>query len=552
MAAEAGRRPVEGKGSVMAAGTESYDFIVVGAGSAGSVLANRLTASGAHSVLLLEAGPRDRNPWIHIPIGYGKLFTDLRTNWGYQSEPEPHLNGRRIYNPRGKVLGGSSSINGLVYIRGQREDFDAWREAGNAGWGFDELLPYFKRAENQARGPDQLHGTTGPLAVSDPSEPHPICDAFIAGAEEAGFPRNPDFNGPVQEGVGYYQLTVKNGRRSSTATAYLRPALKRPGLRVLTEALAARVLFDGRRAVGVEYRRHGISHTVHARGEVIVAGGAINSPQLLQLSGVGPLELLRRLGIAAVLPLEGVGRSYQDHCQVRIVLKCPRPITWNDELTRLPRQIAAGLRYLLFRKGPLTIGAGYAGGFFRTAAARDARPDMQCHFLLFSVDKMGEKFHPFPGFSASSCQLRPESRGEVMAVSPDPAVAPAIRANFLGAEQDRRVHVEGLRTMRRILAAPAMRPYVAEEYEPGPAIASDEALLAYCRERGSTIYHPSCSCRMGQDALAVVDHRLRVCGLERLRVVDASVMPAVVSGNTNAATIAIAEKASEMILEERR
>ncbi|MFI4988964.1 MAG: GMC family oxidoreductase [Alphaproteobacteria bacterium] len=531
---------------------ESYDFVIIGAGSAGCVLAERLTAGGRHSVLLIEAGPRDRNPWIHIPIGYAKLFNDPKVNWSYNSEPEPHLNGRTIFNPRGKVLGGSSSINGLIYIRGQREDFDAWSAAGNAGWSFDELLPYFKRAENQTRGPDQLHGTLGPLTVSDPSEPHPLCDAFIAGAAEAGFPRNGDFNGPSQEGAGYYQFTLKNGRRASTATAYLKPAMKRPGLSVVTEALVTRILFAGRRARGVEYRRDGRLTTALARGEVILSGGAINSPQVLQLSGVGPLALLRRLEIAPVLPLEGVGRSYQDHLQVRIVLKCSKAVTLNDEVASLRRKAIMGLRYLLYRKGPLTIGAGYAGGFFRTSEATDQRPDMQCHFLLFSLNKMGERLHPYPGFTSSCCQLRPESRGEVMAASPDPAAPPAIRANFLAEEKDRRVHVAGLRLLRRIHETPAMRAYVAAEAEPGPALQSDDELLAYCRERGSTIYHPSCSCRMGTDPFAVVDHRLKVHGLEGLRVVDASVMPSVVSGNTNAAVIAIAEKASELILAERR
>jgi choline dehydrogenase len=539
------------KGSDMPVDGETFDFIVVGAGSAGCVLANRLSESGRQRVLLVEAGPRDRNLWIHIPIGYGKLFRNRRVNWAYESEPEPHLGGRRIYNPRGKVLGGSSSINGLVYIRGQREDFDAWRDAGNSGWGFSDLLPYFKRAEDQARGPDQLHGTLGPLGVADPSEPHPLCDAFIEGAEQAGFARNDDFNGPTQEGVGYYQLTMKGGRRCSTAVAYLKPALKRPNLRVVTEALATRILFDGRRASGIAYRERGAERVAHARGELILSGGAFNSPQLLQLSGVGPLELLKKLEITPVLPLEGVGRSYQDHYQARILLRCTQPITFNDDMTSLRRRIGIGLRYALHRKGPLTIGAGYAGGFFRTPVAEDHRPDMQCHFILFSTDKMGEQLHRFPGFTASNCQLRPESRGEVFARSPDPTEPPAIRANFLGTERDRRVHVEGLRLVRRILAAPAMRPYVAEELAPGPAVKSDDELLAYCRERGSTIYHPTSTCRMGRDPLAVVDDKLRVQGLMGLRVADASVMPAVISGNTNAPVIAIAERASELILEER-
>ncbi len=532
----------------MTAAAECYDFIVVGAGSAGCVLANRLTASGRHRVLLIEAGPRDTNPWIHVPLGYGRLFNDLRTNWGYLSEPEPHLNGRRIYNPRGKVLGGSSSINGLVYIRGQREDFDAWRDTGNPGWGFDDVLPYFKRAEDQQRGADEWHGAGGPLSVCDPSEPHPLCDAFIEAAAEAGFPRNPDFNGAAQEGAGYFQMTARRGRRCSAAVAYLRPARRRANLRVLTGALATRILFEGRRAVGVEFRQHGTMRTAAARGEVIVAGGAINTPQLLQLSGVGPGALLQRLGIAPVLVIEGVGRNYQDHLQTRLVLRCTRPITLNDGIARLWGKAAIGLRYALLRKGPLTISAGYAGGFFRTTLADGPRPDMQCHFITFSVNKMGDALHPFSGFTASSCQLRPESRGEVMAASPDPARPPAIRANFLGTDKDRRVSIEGLRLLRRIMSMKAMRGFVAAEHAPGSDVRSDDALLAYCRETGSTIYHPSCSARMGSDERAVVDPMLRIRGLERIRVADASVMPSVVSGNTNAAVIMIAEKASDLIL----
>jgi choline dehydrogenase len=531
---------------------ETYDFIVIGAGSAGCVLANRLTASGRHRVLLIEAGPRDTNPWIHVPLGYGRLFADPRTNWSYWSEPEPHLDNRRIFNPRGKVLGGSSSINGLVYIRGQREDFDGWRDAGLAGWGFDDVLSYFKRAEDQARGPDAFHGTGGPLAVCDPVDPHPLCDAFIAAGEQAGFPRNDDFNGAVQDGIGYFQMTARRGRRCSAAVGYLRPALKRPNLRVLTDTLVHRVLFEGKRAVGVKLHRNGAAQEVRARGEVIVAAGAIATPPLLQLSGVGPGDLLRRLDVPVVLAHEGVGRDYQDHLQVRIVLKCTKPITLNDDMRTLWRKAGIGLRYALMRRGPLTISAGYAGGFFRTEAATDRRPDMESHFVNFSVDRMGEALHPFSAFTASSCQLRPESRGEVMAVSPDPAQPPAIRANYMATEHDRAVNVAGLRLLRTILEQPAIRPFIAAEHVPGPDVRSDGELLAYCRATGSTIYHPSCSARMGTDPGAVVDASLKIHGLDAIRVVDASVMPAVVSGNTNAAVIMIAEKASDMILDAHR
>jgi choline dehydrogenase len=531
---------------------ETYDFIIVGAGSAGCVLANRLTESGRHSVLLIEAGPRDTNPWIHVPLGYGRLFKDLRTNWAYWSEPEPHLNDRRIYNPRGKVLGGTSSINGLVYVRGQREDFDAWRDAGLSGWGFDDVLPYFKRAEGYAGGADQWHGSFGPLAVCGPAEPHPLCDAFIAASQQAGHPRNDDFNAAQQEGAGYFHMTARRGRRCSTAVGYLRPAAKRANLRVMTETLVHRVLFEGKRAVGVKLAQGGTVREVRARGEVIVAAGAIATPPLLQLSGVGPTDLLRRLDVPVILAHEGVGRAYQDHLQVRIVLKCTQAITVNDDVRVLWRKIGMGLRYILQRKGPLTVSAGYAGGFFRTALAEDTRPDMECHFVNFSVNRMGEALHPVSAFTASSCQLRPEARGEVMATSPDPTQPPAIRANFLGTEKDRAVNVAGLRTLRHILAQPAIQPFIAAEHWPGAQVQSDDELLAYCREVGSTIYHPSCSARMGTDPLAVVDGTLRIRGLEGIRVVDASVMPAVISGNTNAAVIMIAEKASDMILATHR
>ena len=530
---------------------QEADFIIVGAGSAGCVLANRLTASGRHTVVLLEAGPRDRHVWIHVPLGYGKLFKDSRVNWLYATESEPELNGRIIYQPRGKVLGGSSSINGLVYVRGQPQDFDHWRQLGNTGWGFDDVLPYFRRSEDQARGESEHHGVGGPLCVSDATEPHVLCDAFIAAAEEAGVPRNDDFNGAMQEGAGYFQTTSRRGVRWSTARGYLRPALRRPNLSVVTEALATRVLFEGRKAVGVEYRRGAEIFVVRARREVILSGGAINSPQLLQLSGVGPGALLREHGIPVVAESPGVGEDLQDHLQVRMVLKCTMPITINDEINSLMRRMGVGLRYALWRKGPLTISAGYAGAFFRTDERLET-PDVQIHFITFSTDRMGERLHPFPGFTASVCQLRPESRGFVRIKSPDPAAAPAIQPRYLSTETDRRTNVEGMKRLRAIMQMPAMRPYVLAEHLPGPEVRTDDEILAYCREVGSTIYHPSCSCRMGTDPRAVVDPRLKVRGLEGLRVVDGAVMPGVVSGNTNAAIVMIAEKGTDMILEDAR
>ena len=527
------------------------DFVIVGAGSAGCVLANRLTASGRHRVVLIEAGPRDRHLWIHIPLGYGRLFKDKRVNWLYQTEPEPELNHRIIYQPRGKVLGGSSSINGLVYVRGQPEDFDHWRQLGNAGWGFEDVLPYFRRSEDQARGESALHGVGGPLCVSDATEAHELCDAFIAAAEEAGVPRNNDFNGPVQEGAGYFQTTSRRGIRWSTARGYLRPALRRPTLEVMTEALATRVLFEGRKAVGVECRRGGALFEVRARREVILAAGALNSPQLLQLSGVGPPPLLQEHGIPVVAESAGVGEDLQDHLQVRMVLKCTKAITINDEINSLMRRLGVGMRYALWRKGPLTVSAGYAGAFFRTNE-RVATPDVQIHFITFSADRMGERLHPFPGFTASVCQLRPESRGFVRIKSPDPAAAPAIQPRYLSTETDRRTNVEGLKRLRAIMQQPAMRPYVLAEHLPGPSVQSEDELLAYVREVGTTIYHPSSTCRMGIDDRAVVDPRLKVRGIGNLRVVDGAVMPSVVSGNTNAAIVMIAEKGSDMIIEDAR
>lgn len=534
-------------GSSGASAAIVFDYIIVGAGSAGCVLANRLTASGKHSVLLLEAGPKDRNIWIHVPLGYGKLFKEKTVNWMYETEPEPGLDGRKVFQPRGKVLGGSSSINGLLYVRGQHEDYDRWRQLGNAGWGFDDVLPYFKKAEDQQRGGDEFHGTGGPLPVSDSRTHDPLSDAFIAAAVETGLPFNPDFNGVTQEGAGMFQTTTRRGRRASTAVAYLRPALKRRNLHVETAALAQRIVFEGRRAVGIDYKQAGVTHAVRARKEVLVCSGAYNSPQLLQLSGVGPAELLRQHGIDVVLDAPGVGHDLQDHMQVRVMMRAKNAITLNDVVNNPLRKMMTGLQYAAFRTGPLTIAAGTAAAFFKTDP-RLATPDIQVHFLPFSTDKMGEKLHPYSAFSASICQLRPESRGSLRIRSADPAVPPEIRINYLATETDRTANVEGLKILRKILKAPAISNFVIEEIDPGAKVVTDEQLLAYCRQRGSTIYHPTSTCRMGSDPLAVVDQQLRVRGIDGLRVIDGSIMPDLVSGNTNAPIIMIAEKASDMIL----
>ena len=526
-----------------------FDYIIVGAGSAGCVLANRLTESGRYRVLLLEAGGHDRHIWIHIPLGYGKLFDNAKVNWLYKTEPEPELNNRRIIQPRGKVLGGSSSINGLLYVRGQHEDYDHWRQLGNAGWAFADVLPYFKRAEDQARGADDFHGAGGPLAVSDVCEPHPLCEAFIAAVQRAGFPRNDDFNGKTQEGAGYFQLTTKNGRRWSTAVGYLRQARGRPNLAVVSDALTERILFAGRRAIGVRYRKDDTARTAFAGGEIIVAGGTFNSPQLLQLSGLGPANLLRDFGVDVLADMPGVGADLQDHLQIRMQYRCTEPITMNDVINHWRHRYGAGLRYIMSRKGLLTIGAGYAGAFLRTRSEL-ATPDVQIHFLIFSADSAGAALHDFPGFMASVCQLRPESRGFVRVRSPDPSIPPAIQPRYLSARGDCDTVVAGMKLMRRIMNEPAMRHYIADEFAPGDSCVGDADLLAFARETGTTVYHPTSTCRMGSDPAAVVDERLRVRGVERLRVIDASIMPALVSGNTNAAAVMIGEKGSDMVLQD--
>jgi choline dehydrogenase len=538
-------------GGSSASEAREFDYVIVGAGSAGCVLANRLTASGQYSVLLLEAGPKDSNIWIHVPLGYGKLFKEASVNWMFQTEPEPGLNGRSVFQPRGKVLGGSSSINGLLYVRGQHEDYDRWRQRGNVGWGYDDVLPYFKRAENQQRGANDYHGADGPLPVSDWRHHDPLSEAFVKAAAEVGIPTNPDFNGATQEGAGFFQTTTKRGRRASTARSYLRPAMRRSNLHVETEAQAQRLLFEGRRAVGVIYRQHGVERSARARKEMIVSSGAYGSPQLLQLSGVGPADLLTQHGISVVLDAPGVGNDLQDHMQVRIVMRCKQKVTLNDVMNNPLRQIIAGAQYAALRKGPLTIAAGTSGAFFKTDP-RLASPDIQIHFLPFSTDKMGEKLHPYSAFSASVCQLRPESRGSLRIKSTDPSAAPEIRINYLATETDRNAFIDGMKILRKILKAPALGPYVIDEAEPGPSVATDEQILEFCRQRGSTVYHPTSTCRMGNDPLAVTDQRLRVRGIEGLRVVDASVMPDLMSGNTNAPTIMIAEKASDMILEDAK
>jgi choline dehydrogenase len=525
----------------------TYDYIIAGAGSAGCVLANRLTESGQYSVLLLEAGGEDTSFWIHFPLGYGKHFSNPAVNWLYQSAPEPATHNRAIAQPRGRVIGGSSSINGLVYIRGQREDYDAWRDAGNAGWGYEEVLPYFRKAEDQARGANEYHGAGGPLQVSDHSEPHALCDAFIAAALASGYPRNEDFNSATQEGFGYIQMTARNGWRCSAAKGYLKPARRRPNLAVVTQAHATRVLFDGVKASGIEYWRHGARHAASAAREVILATGAFNSPQLLQLSGVGPAAWLQEYGVPVVADLPGVGTNLQDHFNGKLAYECTEPITLNDIVHSKSRSLAAGLRYLFARKGLLNMAASYSAGFIRADPAAQS-PDIQVGLGLFSFDRISDGLHDYSGFYSAVRLLRPESRGTVRLQSADPLQAPLIQPNYLATEKDCAVLTAGMHATRRIMNQPAMRRYIVRERDPGEACVSDADMLEHVRAKGGISYHPVGTCKMGNDATAVVDERLRVRGLAGLRVIDASIMPTLVSGNTNAPTIMIAEKGAEMVL----
>jgi choline dehydrogenase len=524
---------------------ETFDYVIVGAGSAGCVLANRLSANPSNRVLLLEAGPPDSNPWIHVPIGFYRTIFNPSLGWGYTTEPEPGTGDRAMSWVRGKVLGGSSSINGLLYVRGQHEDFDDWKALGNQGWGAADVLPYFKRSENQVRGSDAWHGVGGPLTVSDASHPDELTDAFVRAAGQAGLAHNRDFNGERQEGAGYYQLTTRKGRRASTAAAFLKPIRHRANLTVRTGALVSRVLMEGRRAVGVEYLLAGHLHRVAAAREVVLSGGAVNSPQLLQLSGIGPGALLQEHGVKPVHVLPGVGQNLQDHYNAYTLVKCRKPVTWNVQSRQWSWKLKAGLQFLL-GGGPLSTGSARAGGFARTRPEL-SRPDVQFHFMLFTTNGKSAEMDRFSGFTLTVCQLRPESRGEVSIGSADFQRAPRILPRYLTHPVDQKTLVDGIRMSRRIVEAPALQPYVERVNQPDWA-QSDEQLLDFARQTGRTVFHPCGTCKMGHDPMAVVDDRLRVHGIEGLRVADASIMPTLVSANTNAASIMIGEKASDLIL----
>ena len=534
----------------------TFDYIVVGAGSAGCVLADRLTASGRHRVLLLEAGGSDERFWVQVPIGYGKCFFDHGVNWMYRTEPEATLAGRSGYWPRGKLLGGSGAINAMVFVRGQPEDFDTWEALGNPGWGWRDVLPYFRKLEDSSRGETAWRGAGGPVTLADiRAEAHPLCEAFLRAGTEAGIPRSVDFNGETQEGVGYYEITVRDGRRVSTASAYLRPAMRRANLEVRTHAHATRIGFEGKRATSVTYARHGATHTVRATREILLCAGAINTPQLLQLSGVGPAAHLQASGIPIVHDSPGVGRHLQDHLCIDYLYRSRVP-SLNEELRPWHGKLRAGLRYLATRRGPLALSVNQAGGFMRSRPGLD-RPNMQLYFSPLSYTRAPKGKRPlmspdpFPGFMLSAQPCRPESRGYLEIRSPDPFEAPRIEPNSLATEHDLEELLEGARFLRTLAATPSLSAVIDEEMHPGPGVGTREQMVEDIRARCSSVFHPVSTCRMGPDPRgAVVDHRLRVHGLAGLRIVDASVFPAVTSGNTNAPVIMLAEKGADLVLEE--
>lgn len=536
--------------------TEAFDYIIIGAGSAGCVLANRLSADPKIRVLLLEAGGWDRNPWIHVPVGYFKTLHNPKTDWCYKSEPDPGLNGRALDWPRGKGMGGSSSINGLLYVRGQAQDYDQWQQMGNPGWSWEDVLPLFKRSERHEHGGDAFHGGSGGLSVSTIRAKSPISEAFIAAAVEMGVPRNEDYNGPVQEGAGYFHQTARNGLRCSSAKAFIAPIKKqRRNLVIETGALVLGLSFapeDSRRVIGVRFEqdRQSRAATLRPGGEVILSAGAIGSPQILELSGIGRGDVLQQAGVALRHALPGVGEDLQDHLQIRLVYEV-NVATLNDAINNPLRRVGIGLEYMARRTGPMSVGASQVCVFARSMEDLET-PDIQFHFQPLSADKPGLKMHPFSGFTSSVCQLRPESRGHIHIQSPLPAQHPKIVPNYLSATADQLCAIRAVKFARAMTQTAALAPFVVREHLPAAPPQSDAELLDVARNLSQTIYHPTSTCRMGQDSGAVVDPRLCVHGIRGLRVADASIMPRIVSGNTNAPAIMIGEKASDMILEDRR
>ena len=529
-----------------------FDYVIVGAGTAGCVLANRLSADGRSRVLLLEAGGKDDYFWIHVPIGYLYCMGNPRTDWCFATEPEPGLNGRALNYPRGKVLGGCSSINGMIYMRGQARDYDHWRQLGNQGWSWDDVLPYFKKSEDQAAVPvDDMHGAGGEWHVEHQRLGWDILDAFRAAAAEAGIPNSDDFNRGDNEGCGRFHVNQVRGRRLSTAGAFLKPARGRQNLLVLTHAHAKAIRFEGNRAVGLSLRIKGEDAEVAISGELILAAGAVNSPHLLQLSGVGAPSLLSQHGIPLVHALPGVGENLQDHLQVRCAYKVRGVATLNERANSLWGKLGIGLEYALFRSGPMSMAPSQLGAFVKSDPALET-PNLQYHVQPLTLERFGEPLHPFPAFTASVCNLRPESRGYIRLRCADPFAAPAIKPNYLAAAADRKIAADAIRLTRRIVAQPALQKFSPEEFKPGPAYSTDDDLAKAAGDIASTIFHPVGTCKMGQDDMAVVDERLRVRGVSGLRVVDASIMPTITSGNTNAPVIMIAEKAADMIRNDAR